>query len=121
MPPSATRVGICLFDLLGNNADRKAGHCLLGPDGRIYAVDNGLTSHAEPKLRTVIWEFAGQAIPRALLAPVRRFVAARIPQPLVALLAPAEREALHARCEAVLADPRFPVDTGGHRYPWPLV
>ena len=24
---------ICLFDLASNNADRKSGHCLLGPDG----------------------------------------------------------------------------------------
>ncbi len=112
---------LCLFDVLANNADRKAGHCLLGPDGRIYAVDNGLTFHAEPKLRTVIWDFGGKAIPRALLADVRRFVAAGIPPPLAALLAPAEREALHARAEAALAEPRFPADTSGHRYPWPLV
>src|SRR5438034_10596254 len=45
---------ICVFDLVANNADRKAGHCLLAPDGAIYAVDNGLCFHVEPKLRTVI-------------------------------------------------------------------
>ena len=44
---------ICLFDLLANNADRKSGHCLLRPDGRIFAIDNGLVLHVDPKLRTV--------------------------------------------------------------------
>ena len=45
---------ICLFDLLTNNADRKSGHCLLGPEGQIFAIDNGLTFNADEKLRTVI-------------------------------------------------------------------
>src|SRR5262249_7686879 len=47
---------ICLFDLVANNADRKGGHCLLA-EGTIYAIDHGLCFHAEPKLRTVIWDF----------------------------------------------------------------
>ena len=38
---------ICLFDLLTNNADRKSGHCLLGPEGQIFAIDNGLMLHAD--------------------------------------------------------------------------
>ncbi len=69
---------ICLFDLVANNADRKAGHCLLGPDGRVYAIDNALTFHAEPKLRTVIWDFSGEPIPASLRADVRR-----LPWPLI--------------------------------------
>ena len=63
---------ICVFDLLANNADRKGGHCLAGDDGAIYAIDNGLTFHEEMKLRTVIWDFGGEPIPRALLADVKR-------------------------------------------------
>src|SRR5207302_3577685 len=112
---------ICLFDLVANNADRKAGHCLLGPDGRIYAIDNALTFHAEPKLRTVIWEFGGEPIPGDLLRDVRRFLGAGLPAPLQELLEPAEREALLERAAGVLEHGRFPVDTTGHRYPWPLV
>ena len=42
---------ICLFDLIANNADRKSGHCLLGEDGQIYAIDNGLCFHQDPKLQ----------------------------------------------------------------------
>ncbi|MBI4589931.1 MAG: SCO1664 family protein [Candidatus Rokubacteria bacterium] len=112
---------ICLFDLVANNADRKSGHCLLAPDGVIYAIDNALTFHAEPKLRTVIWEFGGEPIPEAMLADVRRLLVAGLPAPLSALLDPAEQEALLVRARAIVGEGRFPVDTTGWRYPWPLV
>jgi uncharacterized repeat protein (TIGR03843 family) len=112
---------ICLFDLLANNTDRKSGHCLLGPDGQIYAVDNALTFHADPKLRTVIWEFGGERIPGPLLADVKRLIEAGLPAPLARCLEPAEQEALVGRARAVLTHPRFPEDASGHRYPWPLI
>jgi uncharacterized repeat protein (TIGR03843 family) len=112
---------MCLFDLLANNADRKGGHCLLGPDGRIYGVDNGLSFHAEPKLRTVIWEFGGEPIPDDLTCAVAGFHAAPLPKGLAALLTSTERRALRARAAAVLAAGCFPQETSGYRYPWPLV
>ena len=111
---------ICLFDLVANNADRKSGHCLLGPDG-IYGVDNGLCFHVEPKLRTVIWDFGGEPIPPDMLEDVRRFARAKLPKALAALLDPAEQKALRARAAALANADRFPADTGGYRYPWPLV
>jgi uncharacterized repeat protein (TIGR03843 family) len=112
---------ICAFDLVANNADRKSGHCLLGPDGRIYAVDNGLSFHVDPKLRTVIWEFAGAAIPKPLLGDVERLVAGDLPKELAALLEPDEQAALLARARRLLAARKFPADSTGRRYPWPLV
>ena len=112
---------LCVFDLLANNADRKSGHCLLGPDGTIYAIDNGLCFHVEPKLRTVIWSFAGEPIPAATLDALRRFVRAPIPKALRALITADEGKALRARAAAVLDHGRFPVDDSGYRYPWPLV
>ena len=57
---------ICCLDIVANNTDRKSGHCLLGPDKRIWAIDNGLSFHEEFKLRTVIWEFGGQRLPEDL-------------------------------------------------------
>ena len=111
---------ICTFDLIANNADRKSGHCLLAPSG-IYAIDNGLCFHAEPKLRTVIWDFAGTPIPRRLLDDVRRLLEAGLPKPVTDFLAAEERRALTARARALLADGHFPVDETGSRYPWPLV
>ena len=112
---------ICLFDLLANNADRKSGHCLLGADGRIYAIDNGLTFHVEPKLRTVIWDFAGEPIPPELLAAVGRLLDAGIPDALAELLSADERRVLGSRGKALARAKRFPKDASGARYPWPLV
>jgi uncharacterized repeat protein (TIGR03843 family) len=112
---------ICAFDLVANNADRKSGHCLVGPDGRIHAVDNGLSFHVEPKLRTVIWEFAGEPIPEGILGDVARLVELGIPGALAALLEPAERKALLTRARRLLRDRHFPADRSGRRYPWPLV
>jgi uncharacterized repeat protein (TIGR03843 family) len=112
---------ICVFDLLANNTDRKSGHCLLGEDGKIYAIDNALCFHAEFKLRTVIWEFGGEDIPDALLDDVDRVVQTELPEPLTGLLDPFERDALLARGRALLTERRFPIDGTGRRYPWPLV
>ncbi len=63
---------VALFDLVVNNADRKGGHCLLGEDGRIWLIDHGVCFSAEPKLRTVIWEYMDEPIPPALLEDVER-------------------------------------------------
>jgi hypothetical protein len=53
---------LALFDFIANNADRKSGHCLVGTDNRMWAIDHGLCFHDEFKLRTVIWEFSEQPI-----------------------------------------------------------
>jgi uncharacterized repeat protein (TIGR03843 family) len=112
---------ICCFDLVANSADRKGGHCLAGDDGRLWAVDNGLTFHRETKLRTVIWEFGGQPIPSRLVAGLRRLAEDGPPPALESLLNPAERRALTRRAAAVADRATFPVDHTGGRYPWPLV
>ncbi len=52
------------FDVIANNADRKGGHCLIDADGRVWGIDHGLCFHVEPKLRTVIWDFAGEPLAR---------------------------------------------------------
>ncbi len=52
------------FDVVVNNADRKGGHVLAGTDGHVYGVDHGLTLHVEDKLRTVLWGWVGQPLPR---------------------------------------------------------
>lgn len=112
---------ICAFDVLANNTDRKSGHCLLGRDGRIWAIDNGLSFHVEWKLRTVIWEFGGEPVPAPLLADVARVAGEDLPEPLASLLTAPEREALRTRARALVRDGHFPVDRTGRRYPWPLV
>src|SRR5947207_3410961 len=110
---------ICLFDLLANNADRKSGHCLFC-EGSIYAIDNGLSFHVDPKLRTVIWDFSGARIPPAWLGDIERVIAA-LPKDLGTLLSRDEREALVTRGREVIDAGVFPADNSGMRYPWPLV
>ena len=51
---------IAVFDALINNADRKAGHVLEDSQGQVWAIDHGVCFSPEPKLRSVIWDFAGQ-------------------------------------------------------------
>ncbi|HXZ82877.1 MAG TPA: SCO1664 family protein [Acidimicrobiales bacterium] len=108
------------FDLLANNADRKGGHLLVDRSGHLWAIDNGLSFHADTKLRTVMWDFAGEELPASIVAGARLFTAA-IPDELVALLSAEEVDALAARAEAIIDDPRFPGPTAKTRLPWPLV
>jgi uncharacterized repeat protein (TIGR03843 family) len=110
---------ICAFDIVANNTDRKSGHCLMGNDGRVWAIDNGLCFAEDAKLRTVIWEFGGDPVPEDLLADVARI--AEEPPALEDLLDPDEIAAMCARARALVRRPVFPIDTTGHRYPWPLV
>jgi uncharacterized repeat protein (TIGR03843 family) len=112
---------LCVFDLISNNTDRKSGHVLLGEDGHIWAIDNGLSFHSEFKLRTVIWDFAGDAIPNTIREDVVRLLDEGLPGSFAVLLDPFERDAVLTRARAVVREGRFPVDHSGRRYPWPLV
>ena len=116
-------IPVAFFDLLCNNADRKGSHILFSSqDHTLYAIDHGLCFHAEPKLRTVIWTFAGEPIPAELLAPLQALAAD--PQALHAELAPLlseeEIEALMTRAHALLREPTFPHPPQDKRaYPFP--
>ena len=99
---------MCAFDLVGNNTDRKSGHCLLGLDGRIQGIDHGLMFHQEFKLRTVIWEFGGEPVPDHLLEDIARLAADGLPDPLAQLLDPFERDAVLGRARAVVRGRRLP-------------
>ena len=118
---------VALFDLLANNADRKGGHLLLDAAGRIWAIDNALTFHAEPKLRTVIWDFAGEAISQEYLEDMRRLrdhLARRshLRRTLERLLAEEEIAALRKRLTALLREATFPFpDPTRRQIPWPVV
>lgn len=113
---------LCALDFIANNTDRKSGHCLLGRDGRIYGIDHGLSFHAEFKLRTVIWDFAGEPLPEAMKASIAQLVEDGLPVEICCLLNTFENDAVLARAAALVEGGVFPDDdTGGHRYPWPLV
>jgi uncharacterized repeat protein (TIGR03843 family) len=112
---------ICAFDVVANNADRKSGHCLLGTDGIIWAIDNALCFHRQPKLRTVIWEFAGEPVPPGVLADLDA-LEDKLPGELEQWLSGAELEALRRRTRRFVDVGAFPVpDPDTYHYPWPLV
>ncbi|NNE12179.1 MAG: SCO1664 family protein [Ilumatobacter sp.] len=110
---------IAVLDVLANNTDRKSGHCLLAGD-RVWAIDNGLCFSTPFKLRTVIWEFAGESLEDDLLARIAPMVE-RIPVDIAALLDDDEILAMQRRASMLVTERALPADESGHRYPWPLI
>jgi uncharacterized repeat protein (TIGR03843 family) len=116
---------VALFDVVVNNADRKSGHCLLSTEGQPFCIDHGVFFHEEPKLRTVIWDFAGEQIPPPLLDDLRRFgeqlSAPVLRDALGELLSERELEAMGIRLGALIAAGCFPEPGPDRPYPWPPV
>ncbi|MGQ0602260.1 MAG: SCO1664 family protein [Anaerolineales bacterium] len=117
---------VALFDLLINNADRKGGHVLKDQSGKVWLIDHGIGFHAQNKLRTVIWEFAGESIPAKLLKDVEAFrdrleCDEDLKTALNGLLDPLEVAALRRRADRVLTARKFPQPGSGRSYPWPPV
>jgi uncharacterized repeat protein (TIGR03843 family) len=117
---------IAAFDVVTNNADRKAGHTLLGEDERVWAIDHGVCFHTEPKLRTVLWDLAGQPLAAADVADLEALAAAAaggggLGERLAELLAADEIAALAERSLGLARAGRLPAPGSGRDYPWPLV
>jgi hypothetical protein len=117
---------VALFDVITNNADRKSGHCLFDSEDRVWVIDHGLTFHVENKLRTVIWDFAGEELPQDLCGDVERSLLeidrGPVGQTLGHLINAAELRVLKRRLRAVLErDWKFPEPTSAWSIPWPPV
>lgn len=63
---------LALFDAIINNTDRKIGHLLPDQKGHLFACDHGVTFHTEDKLRTVLWQWAGDALTEEELGTLRQ-------------------------------------------------
>ncbi len=126
-PPAAVVARIAAFDIVVNNADRKSGHVLADETGRLWCIDHGLTFHVEPKLRTVIWEQAGQPIARDVAADLGRLQEAlaagsALDNRLAAILSSREMAALRGRLAALVSAGQFPAASPHRRgIPWPPV
>ena len=122
---NATLPRIAAFDVAVNNADRKAGHCLLAEDQRVWAIDHGVCFHEEPKLRTVLWDLAGRRLQAADVADLEALAAAatggELGERLAELLAAEEIAALAERSLALARKGRLPAPSSSRAYPWPLV
>lgn len=115
---------IAAFDVVANNADRKGGHCLRGSDGNIWGIDHGLTFNVDPKLRTVIWDFAEQRIPKRFMKDIRRVYdeldgGNPSASELHKLLDAEEFAQLRARMEALIEHPFYPPPYSRRSLPWP--
>ncbi|MPZ61802.1 MAG: SCO1664 family protein [Propionibacteriales bacterium] len=112
-----------VLDAIMNNADRKGGHVLVDHDGRVYGVDHGVSFHEEPKLRTVLWGWAGERLPEScveVVRRVRRWLDSADADELGELLTKAEIDALHERAAAILRSDEFPLPRSDWRaIPWP--
>jgi hypothetical protein len=121
-----TWMRVALFDVIVNNADRKSGHCLFDADDHVWVIDHGLTFHTDQKLRTVIWDFAGEPLPSDLCEGVERALIelerGALSKKMEGLISPAELRVLKRRLRGVL-DPRwtFPEPTSAWSIPWPPV
>lgn len=111
---------MAVFDLLANNTDRKSGHVLLDATGHIWGIDHGLCFHEDPKLRTVIWDFAGEEIPGELQAAVEPLLD-EVPENIAELLTPVEVAALQRRASRIVRLPFLPHPRSHYHYPWPLI
>lgn len=133
-------LGLAVFDVLVNNADRKAGHVLTADEqfvdpgslhsgssdpteSSLWAIDHGITFHTDPKLRTVLWGFAGWELPDRVTAKLTEFqrsfdgFATSVEQFLTDRELQATQERLdHLLATGVMPDP--PTDRAA--IPWPL-
>ncbi len=122
--PALRRMAV--FDVLVNNADRKGGHVLAMPNGHRFGVDHGVCFHAEHKLRTVLWGWAGERLVDGDAVAVERLLdeltggCAPGRDELAALLSPRETAALVDRGTRLLAKGRMPRPSGHWpSIPWP--
>lgn len=119
--------GVVVFDLLINNADRKGGHVIVDDEDRIWLIDHGVCFHIEDKLRTVLWDFAGEEIPQNLLDDLTCLLDLlqeneAFAEKLSAHLSRGEIKALTWRTRHLIETAAFPdPDPDRRPYPWPPV
>ena len=111
---------VACFDLVANSTDRKPNHLILDSAGKLWSIDHGLTFHSDTKIRTVIWDFSGEEIPKALLNKLRK-LEDQLESPqgrakeLVEVLLAEEVEALRRRVQWVLTEGVYPGLPGRYR------
>ena len=119
---------MAVFDIVINNTDRKGGHCLRAlDDGHVFGIDHGVSFHTQWKLRTVIWDFAGESIPPGVCADLHTLLddlqqRGALHDRLATMLDRFELDALRVRTEHLIATGVLPeADRDYHSYPWPTI
>jgi hypothetical protein len=131
--PDAMR-RVAAFDVLINNADRKAMHVVRDTSGRIWLIDHGVCFHPQWKLRTVIWDFAGESLPDDVLYMLENFTESepgvhhsstsdfkgRLQGALSRLLTAEEITAVGSRAGELYRTRKYPLPESGLSVPWPI-
>lgn len=114
---------MALFDAIINNTDRKIGHLLPRSDGTLFGCDHGVTFHHEYKLRTVLWQWAGDSLTEGeeqILANLARKLASKQVDNLTELITETEYSALQNRVDDLMATKTFPLPSEDWpAIPWP--
>jgi uncharacterized repeat protein (TIGR03843 family) len=114
---------MALFDAVINNTDRKIGHLLPDEDGKLYGCDHGVTFHQENKLRTVLWQWAGQEFNIDELNSLNSLVAkleSSEGEVFESLLTTEEIAALSTRIQELIKTRTFPMpNPDWPAIPWP--
>jgi len=128
------------FDVIVNNADRKGGACLKDADGKVWAIDQGLTFNPYARVRTVMFEFCGQPFSAGLVDSLKRLRPRLAPDStedteadpdpsqyaallaeLKSVLSEGDIDGLRDRIDTILEDAVFPILDEYYNVPWPLV
>lgn len=120
---SASLMRMALFDVIVNNADRKAGHVLADQSGRIYAIDHGVCFNVEPKLRTVLWGWVDQRILEPDLTSLVQLhrTLGNFHDQIDRFISPAESHELRQRIKGLLETQVFPQPNDEWpSIPWPV-
>ena len=113
---------MALFDAIINNTDRKIGHLLPDKSGRLFGCDHGVTFHSEYKLRTVLWQWAGQPLLDSEIEILQKAIYefAQIEDALNDYLTKDELVALEIRIRELLESETFPLpNPDWPSIPWP--
>ncbi|CAN2199914.1 Conserved hypothetical protein CHP03843 [Candidatus Nanopelagicaceae bacterium] len=114
---------VALMDAVINNTDRKIGHLLPDSNGHLYVCDHGVTFHIDDKLRTVLWQWAGEQINEAeieALENLLQLLSSGALDELNSLLTEDEIDALTLRINRLIASKRFPEPNPEWPHiPWP--
>ena len=119
-------VDIAMFDVLSNNADRKAGACIVDEQNTIWAIDHGLTFNQSARRRTVMFEFNGLDYPVRLMKSVEELVKELASESvfrgyLLELLDSEEIRELEIRGNQMLDVGHYPILDPNINVPWPMV
>ena len=113
---------MALFDAVVNNTDRKIGHLIPSPDGKLFGCDHGVTFHEEDKLRTVLWQWASQKLSEQELEQLQKLRQSLISKEelFTSLISDIEFKALLGRVDRLLHEKTFPEPNDEWpAVPWP--